>query len=82
MSDVYKCMNGLLPEYLRKFVVKNSDVHNYNTRAKNNIHISKINSKSCDYIVKFRINFATTFLEIMSYLVLPIYWNTLYLSGI
>lgn len=43
---VYKCINRLLPEYLRRIFIINSEIHNYNTRAKNNIHIPRINSKS------------------------------------
>lgn len=38
---VYKCLKGLVPEYLHDYFSKNSDFHSYNTRRKKDIHLPK-----------------------------------------
>ena len=38
---VFKCLNNLVPEYLQRFFVRNSNFHNYNTRRKQNLHLPK-----------------------------------------
>ena len=43
---VYKCLNGFCPSYLCDLFSLNSDIHNYNTRNKSNLHMAKITSKS------------------------------------
>ena len=43
---VFKCLNGFCPPYLSNLFCLNSDVHSYNTRFRNNIHMSKVSSNS------------------------------------
>ena len=45
-ETVYRCLNYFCPSYLSNLFCLNSDVHNYNTRRKNDIHLAKIGSKS------------------------------------
>ena len=45
-ETVYRCLNHFYPSYLSNLFCLNSDVHNYNTRRKNDIHLAKIGSKS------------------------------------
>ena len=44
--QVFRCINGFCPSYLLNLFSRNSDVHNYNTRGRSNINVSKISSKS------------------------------------
>ena len=37
---VYKCLNGLAPNYLESKMVKRSTIHYYNTRHKDHIEIT------------------------------------------
>ena len=39
VTMVYKCQHGLAPDYLVSKLVKRSNIHNYNTRQKDNINI-------------------------------------------
>ena len=45
-ETVYRCLNHFCPSYLSNLFCLNSEVHNYNTRRKNDIHLIKIESKS------------------------------------
>ncbi len=38
---IFKLQNGLLPSYLQKNYKMVSEVHNYNTRARNNFHVKR-----------------------------------------
>jgi exonuclease III len=40
---VFKCLNNLVPEYLSGYFVKNSNIHSYNTRRKDDLHLPKPN---------------------------------------
>ena len=40
---VFKCLNNLVPEYLSLYFTRNSSIHSYNTRRKNNLHLPKSN---------------------------------------
>ena len=40
---VFKCLNNLVPEYLSGYFTRNSSIHSYNTRSKNNLHLPKPN---------------------------------------
>ena len=40
---VYKCLRNFDPIYLKNYFKVNSDVHNYNTRQRRNIHPNKTN---------------------------------------
>ena len=40
---VFKCLNNLVPEYLSGYFTRNSSIHSYNTRRKNNLHLPKPN---------------------------------------
>ena len=44
--QVFRCLNGFCPSYLLNMFSRNSDIHNYNTRGRRNIHLNRINSKS------------------------------------
>ena len=44
--QVFRCINGFCPSYLLNLFSRNSDVHNYNTRVRSNIHLNRISSKS------------------------------------
>ena len=39
VNMVYKCQHGLAPDYLASKLVKRFNIHNYNTRQKDNINI-------------------------------------------
>ena len=41
---VFRCLKGFCPPYLRKLFSFNSDIHNYSTRSRSNIHMPKISS--------------------------------------
>ena len=41
--SVFKCLNNLVPEYLSGYFTRNSSIHSYNTRRKNNLHLPKPN---------------------------------------
>ena len=43
---VYKSLHGLFPPYLSNVFCRNSMIHNYNTRGRDDIHLNKVNSKS------------------------------------
>ena len=43
---VFRCLNGFCPSYLRKLINLNSEIHNHNTRRRNNIHVNQISSRS------------------------------------
>ena len=38
---VYKCLHDLVPKYLSEYFIRNSSIHLYNTRRKNDIHLPK-----------------------------------------
>ena len=38
---VFKCVNGLVPDYLGKYVITRSAVHNKNTRGCNNFVVPR-----------------------------------------
>lgn len=40
---IFKMIKGLMPDYLFKFVHFNHEIHSYNTKNKNNLHIEKTN---------------------------------------
>ena len=40
---VYKCLNNLVAECFRGYFTRNSRIHSYNTRRKNNLHLPKPN---------------------------------------
>ena len=40
---VFKCLNNLVPEFLSGYFVRNTSIHSYNTRRKNNLHLPKPN---------------------------------------
>ena len=44
--QVFHCINGFCPSYLLNLFSRNSDVLNYNTRGRSNIHLNRILSKS------------------------------------
>ena len=44
--QVFCCSNGFCPPFLLNMFSHNSDIHNYNTRGRRNIHLKRINSKS------------------------------------
>ena len=41
---MYKMYNSLHPPTINNIYIKNSDVHNHNTRLKNNLHVSMAHS--------------------------------------
>lgn len=41
---LHKLLNGHLPCYFNKYMVKCSDIHNYQTRNKDNIYVDKVHS--------------------------------------
>ena len=43
---VFRCLKGFCPSYLKNLFCLNSDVHDYNTRNRSNIHMTKIASNS------------------------------------
>lgn len=45
MLFIYKMIHNLLPEYMTKKIRFVSDIHNYGTRAANNIYIYKLQKK-------------------------------------
>ena len=45
-ETVYRCLNYFCPSYLSNLFCLNSEVHNHNTRRKNDIHLIEIESKS------------------------------------
>ena len=40
---VFKCLNNLVPKYLSGYFVRNSNIHSYNTRRKDDLHLPKPN---------------------------------------
>ena len=44
--QVFHCINGFCPSYLLNLFSRNSDILNYNTRGRSNIHLNRILSKS------------------------------------
>ena len=40
---VFKCLNNLVPEYLSEYFTRNYNIHSYNTRRKNDLHLPKPN---------------------------------------
>ena len=38
---VFKCLHGLVPQYLCDYFIRNCNVHSYNTRRKTDIHLPK-----------------------------------------
>ena len=53
-ETVYRCLNHFCPSYLSNLSCLNSDVHNYNTRRKNDFHLAKIGSKSGERSFTFK----------------------------
>lgn len=45
MVFIFKIVNGLLPDYLNKFVVFSRDIHSYPTRNRDNFYIKRTNKK-------------------------------------
>ena len=37
---VFKCLNNLIPVYLSDYFVRNHSIHTFNTRSKNDLHLS------------------------------------------
>ena len=54
MIFLYKILQGLLPSYLRSFVTFNHEIHEYNTRSRNNLHIERTNSKKAMNSIFFK----------------------------
>ena len=44
LTLMHKISLGLAPEYLSEKIVRHSDLHTYNTRARDNIAVQRINS--------------------------------------
>ena len=38
---VFKCLNNLAPPYLSDYFIRNCNVHSYNTRKRNDMHLPK-----------------------------------------
>ena len=38
---VFKCLHNLAPEYFANYYTRNSEVHRYGTRSRNDIHLRK-----------------------------------------
>ena len=38
---VFKCLNNLAPSYLSDYFIRNCNVHSYNTRKRNDMHLPK-----------------------------------------
>ena len=51
---VYKCMNNLTPEYLRKRFQRRSEIHQRDTRQKNNLSLPKCRLTSGQRAFAFR----------------------------
>ena len=50
----YRCVNKNVPSYLQNIFVKNHEIHTYNTRSANKIHLNAVRSNSGKRCFEYR----------------------------
>ena len=51
----HKFVNGKLPLYFHNFFDRNSDIHSYNTRSNNRLHLYPYNNQTTKNFIRFKI---------------------------